>query len=51
MKKEEIFCEYCGNECVVETFGVDDYVEYCPLCGKNVEEEKDEFEDEVDWEE
>ena len=48
MKKIDFLCSFCGNECTIETFGVDDEVQYCPICGESQEEEPGDFDPE--WE-
>lgn len=47
MIQHEFLCENCGNECSIETFGVDDIPEFCPLCGypKEPYEEIDSWDD------
>jgi len=33
MNKEEFLCVNCGNETVIETFTVNEEIEFCPVCG------------------
>jgi hypothetical protein len=41
MKRQDIFCEYCGSESTVETTNVEDPIIFCPICGSEMDSEEE----------
>jgi len=41
MKRQDIFCECCDNECTVETLNMENPIIFCPICGAEVDYEVD----------
>lgn len=48
MKRQEIFCTYCENECTVETLNMEDPIIFCPICGSEIDHDQDDYDD---WDE
>lgn len=41
MKRQDIFCEYCGSESSVETTNIEDPILFCPICGSEVDSDEE----------